>query len=399
MGTHPIFESDFDCLTEMSEKKEIRVWVDGCFDMVHFGHANFLRQASQLGTKLVAGVHSDEEIAKHKGPPGFNNEERYKITRGIKWVDEVVENAPYMTTLETLNKYDCDFCVHGDDITMTAEGVDTYHIVKAADRYREVKRTAGVSTTDLVGRMLLATKTHFKRDEETDLQSSAPEETINQRARVESFSEGKEVKKEASPWTGVSQFLQTTNKITQFSSGKEPQPGDKIVYVTGAFDLSHVGHLDFLAQVDQLFESAFIIVGLHTDQEVNRYRGANNPIMNLNERTLSVLACRYTSEVVIGAPYTIDANLMKHFNVDLVVHGSTTVFPDDVGADPYAVPKQLGKYKHIITGNDMSTENIIERIIANRLRFSERNEKKEKKEKAPYEAEKKRREEAGLPAM
>merc|ERR1712123_160057 len=73
--------------------------------MVHFGHANFLRQASQLGTKLVAGVHSDEEIAKHKGPPVFNNEERYKITRGIKWVDEVVENAPYMTTLETLNKY------------------------------------------------------------------------------------------------------------------------------------------------------------------------------------------------------------------------------------------------------------------------------------------------------
>ena len=119
--------------------------------------------------------------------------------------------------------------------------------------------------------------------------------------------------------------------------------------------------------------------------------------------------------MVIGAPYTIDANLMKHFNVDLVVHGSTTVYPDHTGEDPYAIPKQLGKYKHIVTGNDMSTENIIERIIANRLhnnhtsvhlnlflirlRFSERNEKKEKKEQAAYEAEKKRREEAGLPPM
>ena len=58
---------------------------------------------------------------------------------------------------------------------------------------------------------------------------------------------------------------------------------------------------------------------------------------------------------------------MKHFNVDLVVHGSTTVFPDAFGNDPYAVPKELGKYKNIVTGNDMSTENIIERIIANRL--------------------------------
>lgn len=35
------------------------------------------------------------------------------MVRGIKWVDEVVEGAPYVTTLETLDKYDCDFCVHG----------------------------------------------------------------------------------------------------------------------------------------------------------------------------------------------------------------------------------------------------------------------------------------------
>jgi len=61
---------------------------------------------------------------------------RYKMVRGIKWVDEVVEAAPYVTTLETLDKYNCDFCVHGDDITMTADGVDTYHLVKATGRYR-----------------------------------------------------------------------------------------------------------------------------------------------------------------------------------------------------------------------------------------------------------------------
>lgn len=35
------------------------------------------------------------------------------MVKGIKWVDEVVENAPYVTTLETLDKYDCDYCVHG----------------------------------------------------------------------------------------------------------------------------------------------------------------------------------------------------------------------------------------------------------------------------------------------
>ena len=56
------------------------------------------------------------------------------MVRAIKWVDEVVEGAPYITTLETLEKYNCDFCVHGDDITLSADGVDTYHLVKTAGR-------------------------------------------------------------------------------------------------------------------------------------------------------------------------------------------------------------------------------------------------------------------------
>ncbi len=43
-----------------------------------------------------------------------------------------------------------------------------------------------------------------------------------------------------SPWTKTSQFLPTTKKITQFSEGKEPKPGDKIVYVAGAFDLFRI---------------------------------------------------------------------------------------------------------------------------------------------------------------
>lgn len=35
------------------------------------------------------------------------------MVRGIKWVDQVVEAAPYVTTIETLDKHNCDFCVHG----------------------------------------------------------------------------------------------------------------------------------------------------------------------------------------------------------------------------------------------------------------------------------------------
>ncbi|XP_027016634.1 ethanolamine-phosphate cytidylyltransferase isoform X1 [Tachysurus fulvidraco] len=352
-------------------KRLVRVWCDGCYDMVHYGHSNQLRQAKAMGDYLVVGVHTDE-IAKHKGPPVFTQEERYKMVRAIKWVDEVAEGAPYVTTLEILDKYNCDFCVHGDDITLTADGKDTYEEVKHADRYRECKRTQGVSTTDLVGRMLLMTKAHHTNMNNSDYKQHA-----------DNFGKGP---KGHSPWTGVSQFLQTSQKIIQFASGKEPQPGDTIIYVAGAFDLFHIGHLDFLETVFKQAERPYIIVGLHFDQEVNRYKGKNYPIMNIHERTLSVLACRYVSEVVIGAPYTVGKDLLDHFKVDMVCHGKTEVFPDKDGSDPYAEPKKRGIFRTLDSKNDLTTDDIVQRIIANRLEFEERNQKKEVKEMAVIEA-------------
>lgn len=54
----------------------VNFFFDCSYDMVHFGHANSLRQAKALGDYLIVGVHTDEEISKHKGPPVFSQEER-----------------------------------------------------------------------------------------------------------------------------------------------------------------------------------------------------------------------------------------------------------------------------------------------------------------------------------
>lgn len=116
-----------------------------------------------------------------------------------------------------------------------------------------------------------------------------------------------------SPYTGVSHFLPSSQKIVQFADGREPNPGDRIVYCSGAFDLFHVGLLDFLEKATELGE--YLIVGLHTDKDVNRYKGSNYPIMNLHERVLSVLGCRYVNQVIIGAPYKVTEEVIKQFKV------------------------------------------------------------------------------------
>lgn len=53
-----------------------RVWIDGCFDFFHHGHAGVMLQARRLGDELLVGLHSDEEILKNKGPTVMDLAER-----------------------------------------------------------------------------------------------------------------------------------------------------------------------------------------------------------------------------------------------------------------------------------------------------------------------------------
>ncbi|KAK2188905.1 hypothetical protein NP493_120g04058 [Ridgeia piscesae] len=137
----------------------------------------------------------------------------------------------------------------------------------------------------------------------------------------------------------VSGFFPSTKSIAEFSSGREPNPGDKVIYVTGAFDLFHVGHLKFLEKA--MKEGDYLLVGIHTDPVANKYKGENYPIMNLHERVLTVLSIRYVDEVLIGAPYNVTEEIMNFYNVHLVVHGSTPIELNPDGSDPFAVRSSL----------------------------------------------------------
>jgi len=87
-----------------------------------------------------------------------------------------------------------------------------------------------------------------------------------------------------------------------------------------------------------------------------------------------------------GAPYSVTKEMMDHFNVSVVCHGQTPVSPDLGNEDPYAEPKRQGKFMTVDSGNNLTTEKLVQRILARRLDYEERNQKKEAKEMAAYEA-------------
>lgn len=150
-----------------------------------------------------------------------------------------------------MEKYNCDFCVHGDDITTLSDGTDCYQAVKDAGKYRECKRTQGISTTELVGRMLLMTRDHHKR--RSSIASINNEDLTSFSSNIKH-----------NPEIKISHCLPTSKKIVQFSEGREPEPGDKVVYVDGTFDLFHVGHIEFLKRAKSL--GNYLLVGIHDDQ-------------------------------------------------------------------------------------------------------------------------------------
>ncbi|KAL6597463.1 hypothetical protein ACP70R_046903 [Stipagrostis hirtigluma subsp. patula] len=358
-------------------RRPVRVYMDGCFDMMHYGHCNALRQARALGDELIVGVVSDDEITANKGPPVTPLHERMIMVRAVKWVDDVIPDAPYAITEDFMNKlfneYNIDYIIHGDDPCLLPDGTDAYALAKKAGRYKQIKRTEGVSTTDIVGRMLLCVRERSSSD------------SHNHSSLQRQFSHGHGQKIDDSG-TRISHFLPTSRRIVQFSNSRGPGPNSRIVYIDGAFDLFHAGHVEILRLARGLGD--FLLVGIHTDQTISSTRGPHRPIMNLHERSLSVLACRYVDEVIIGAPWDISKDMITTFNISLVVHGTIAEnmdFPND-DSNPYAVPIAMGIYCRLESPLDITTSTIIKRIVANHEAYQKRNEKKEASEKKYYES-------------
>lgn len=70
----------------------MRVFTNGCFDIFHAGHADFLRRCRDLGDRLIVGVNTDDSVARLKGPsrPICRLSDRMAVVKSCRWVDQVV---------------------------------------------------------------------------------------------------------------------------------------------------------------------------------------------------------------------------------------------------------------------------------------------------------------------
>ncbi|KAG6406980.1 hypothetical protein SASPL_129960 [Salvia splendens] len=141
-----------------SSDRPIRVYADGIYDLFHFGHARSLEQAKKSfpNTYLLVGCCNDEVTHKFKGKTVMTESERYESLRHCKWVDEVIPDAPWVIDQEFLDKHNIDYVAHDSLPYADASGAgnDVYEFVKAVGRFKETKRTEGISTSDIIMRIV-----------------------------------------------------------------------------------------------------------------------------------------------------------------------------------------------------------------------------------------------------
>lgn len=121
-------------------------------DLFHQGHINLLKRCKQLFDKVIVGIHNDEQVISYKERPHDSYEIRLKNVINSGYADEIIEDAPPITTNEFIDSIGVDFVVAGRE--------DENKIQKMypidSDRLHLIKRTDGISSSILRKKLMFA---------------------------------------------------------------------------------------------------------------------------------------------------------------------------------------------------------------------------------------------------
>ncbi|MGZ3883407.1 MAG: D-glycero-beta-D-manno-heptose 1-phosphate adenylyltransferase [Bacteroidia bacterium] len=135
-------------------KNKTIVFTNGCFDILHAGHVDYLSRARDLGHVLILGLNTDASVKRqNKSPerPVNNEQARALVLAGLESVDAIVlfdEDTPY----ELIKFIQPDVLVKGDDYK--PEDIVGYDIVTAkGGGVISVPLVQGFSTTSLIEKL------------------------------------------------------------------------------------------------------------------------------------------------------------------------------------------------------------------------------------------------------
>ncbi|GAB3265115.1 D-glycero-beta-D-manno-heptose 1-phosphate adenylyltransferase [Larkinella harenae] len=132
------------------------VFTNGCFDILHLGHIDYLEKARQTGDKLILGLNTDSSVSRIKGPlrPVVNEYARARLMASLAFVDAVVLfDEP--TPLALIQAVKPDVLVKGDDYAV-ADIVGADFVLHNGGQVQTIPLVSGYSTTALIEKIRAA---------------------------------------------------------------------------------------------------------------------------------------------------------------------------------------------------------------------------------------------------
>lgn len=140
-------------VAEWKSKGERVVFTNGCFDILHLGHVDYLEKARNLGDRLVVGLNTDASVSRYKGPdrPVQDERSRGRVISSLQFVDMVVlfdEDTPK----DLISALVPDVLVKGSDYL--AENIVGADVVKnAGGEVKTIDFVRGYSTSKVIDKI------------------------------------------------------------------------------------------------------------------------------------------------------------------------------------------------------------------------------------------------------
>ena len=137
----------------LRKKRQKIVFTNGCFDILHAGHVEYLEAAKELGDKLIVGINSDQSVQALKGRSRPLNKlfHRAKVLTSLRCVDAVVVFGD-KTPIKLISAIKPDILVKGGDYKIK-EIVGYKEVTESGGKVQTIPLVEGLSTTKIISKM------------------------------------------------------------------------------------------------------------------------------------------------------------------------------------------------------------------------------------------------------
>ena len=138
----------------LRQKGQKVIFTNGCFDILHAGHVEYLEAAKDLGDKLIVGINSDQSVKELKGKnrPLNKLDHRAKVLASLRCVDAVVVFGD-RTPIKLISAVKPDILVKGGDYKIN-EIVGYEEVVQSGGKVMTIPLVKGISTTKIIQKMI-----------------------------------------------------------------------------------------------------------------------------------------------------------------------------------------------------------------------------------------------------